>query len=133
MTAVYINDDGEPYVLEEDGRLDLSGFGWHHPSISLQGKKGLVNEVTGITKQKWAELLEILPADGQAKLGTQLNPLQVKGARTVGSGRCLLFSCILHKTCVLPQIQCYSVYCRSLASEVEQRSSIKQCTSCWLV
>ena len=92
-----------------------------------------MNEVTGITKQKWAELLEILPADGQAKLGTQLNPLQVKGARDFGSGRCLLFLCILHKTCVMPQIQCYSVDCRTLASEIEQRGSIDQCSSCWLV
>lgn len=133
MTLVYINDDGEPYMLEKDGRLDLSGFGWHYPSISLQGIKGLVNKDTGITKRNWAELLEVLPANGQAELGTQLNPLQVKGAPDVGSGRCLLLWCILHKTCVLPQIPCYSVDCRSLASEIEQRGSIKQCSSCWLV
>ncbi len=86
---MYVNDDEEPYVLEVDGRLDLSGFGLQYPLISLQGMKGLVDDATGITKRKWAELLEILSSGSQAKLGTKENPLQVKGVQVFGLGGCL--------------------------------------------
>ncbi len=86
LTEVYVNDDEEPFVLEVDGRLDLSGFELQYSSISLQGKKGLVDNATGMTKRKWAELLEILSSGSQAKLGTKENPLRVKGVRVFGSG-----------------------------------------------
>ena len=118
VTEVYINDDRDPYVLEADGKLDLSGFRLQYPSIALQGKKGLVNNGTGMTKRTWAELLEILPSGSEGELGTEGHPLQVKGVEVVGSGGCLLLWCILHKICVLPKIQCSSVSCSSLASEI---------------
>jgi hypothetical protein len=73
LTEVYVNDDEEPYVLEVDGRLDLSGFELHYSSISLQGKKGLDN-ATGITKREWAELLEILSSGSQASLAPRRIP-----------------------------------------------------------
>ena len=102
VTEVYINDGEEPYVLEEDGKLDLRGFKLEYPSISLQGKKGLVDNDTGMTKRNWAKLLEVLPAGGEGELGSKANPLLVKGERVAGSGGCLLLWCILHKICVLP-------------------------------
>jgi hypothetical protein len=104
MSEVYVNDDKEPYVLEVDEKLDLSGFELQYPWISLQGKKGLIDNATGITKRKWAELLEILPSGSQAKLGTKENPLLVKGLRVVGPGGCLPLGCIIHMICVLPPI-----------------------------
>ncbi len=104
LTEVYVNDDEEPYVLDVDGRLDLSGFELHYSSISLQGKKGLIDNATGITKRKWAELLEILSSGSQAKLGTKENPLQVKDVQVFGSGGCLPSQCMITKICALAPI-----------------------------
>ena len=103
MDEVYINKEEEPFVLEVDGRLDLSGLGLLYSSISLQGKKGLVDKDTGMTKRPWAELLQKLPSDSLAVLGTRQNPLQAKGVREVGLGGCRLLWCILQKMCVLPK------------------------------
>ena len=87
MGEVYINEDQEPFVLEEDGRLDLSGLGLTYSSISLQGKKGLVDTGTGKTKRAWEKLLrDIFTSDDGAQLGTMQKPLQVKGVQKVGSG-----------------------------------------------
>ena len=132
MGEVYINEDGEPFVLEEDGTLDLSSLKIDYSTISLQGKKSLVDKDSGKTKRAWEKLLDILPSNSLAALGTKQNPLQVKGVQKVESGGCLLLRCLSQTICALFQSQRYSLASAVGAKLSEPGQSNKDPCLLWL-
>lgn len=75
MEGVYINS-GIPYMLDADGKLDLSSLCLR--SISLQGVYGLVDQDTSRTKQPWETTKAAMKAFLKEKcpdvLGSELSP-----------------------------------------------------------
>lgn len=85
MEEVFINQEADPYVLEVDGRLDLSALELQPASIVINSKKSLVDAQTSKTKRTFMDIQQKVLHDGTA--GSKANPLIVSGTHVAGAAQ----------------------------------------------